>query len=74
MTFQLKDKHYPYMMGQHCMAHRTNLIVQALLNLPMVLELEDLLQSYMLTFLPPLSVTWNSLSLPRSHKQEDLKF
>jgi hypothetical protein len=37
MTFQLKEKFAP------CMAHRTNLIVQILSNLPMVAKLEDLL-------------------------------
>jgi hypothetical protein len=42
MTFQLKEKYVPYMMGQHYMAHRTNL-VQVLLNLPMVAKVEDLL-------------------------------
>jgi hypothetical protein len=33
------------MMGQHYMAHRTNLDVQALSNLPMAARLEELLQS-----------------------------
>jgi len=42
MTFQLKEKYVPYMMGLHYMAHRTNL-VQVLLNLPMVAKLEKLL-------------------------------
>jgi hypothetical protein len=37
MTFQLKEKFAPCMMGDNCMAHRT--------NLPMVAKLEDLLQS-----------------------------
>ncbi len=32
-------------MGQYCMAHRTNLAIQVLSNLPMVAKLEDLLQS-----------------------------
>jgi hypothetical protein len=43
MTFQLKEKFVPYMMGQHCMAHQTNLAIQVLSNLPMVAKLEDLL-------------------------------
>jgi hypothetical protein len=42
---QLKEKYSPYMMGQHYMAHKTNLVVQALSNLPMVIKLEELLQS-----------------------------
>jgi len=37
MTFQLKEKFAP------CMAHRTNLVVQVLSNLPMVVNLEDLI-------------------------------
>jgi hypothetical protein len=45
MTFQLKEKYVPYMMGQHCMAQRMNLVVQVLLNLSMVAKLEHLLQS-----------------------------
>jgi hypothetical protein len=44
VTPQLKEKHFPYMMGQHCMAHKTNLTVQALSNLAMVSKLEDLFQ------------------------------
>jgi hypothetical protein len=44
MTSQLKDKHYPYMMVQHYMPRRTN-VVQGLSNLPIVAMLEDLLQS-----------------------------
>jgi hypothetical protein len=43
MTFQLKEKFALYMMGQHCMAHKTNLAIQVLSNLPMVAKLEDLL-------------------------------
>jgi len=42
---QLKEKYFPYMMGQHYMAHRTNVVVQALLDLPMVVNLEKFLQS-----------------------------
>jgi hypothetical protein len=42
---QLKEKYYPYMMGQHYMAHRTNLVVQASSDLHMVVKLEELLQS-----------------------------
>jgi hypothetical protein len=45
VTFQLKEKFVPCMMGQHCMAHKTNLVIQVLSNVPMVAKLEDLLQS-----------------------------
>ncbi len=41
----MKEKYFLYMMAQHYMAHKTNLDVQALLNLPMVVKLEELLQS-----------------------------
>ncbi len=47
---QLKDKHVPYMMGQHSMAHRTNLVVQVLSNLPMVTKLEDCFSHYIQVF------------------------
>ncbi len=43
MTFQMKEKHVLYMMRQHCMAHKMNLDVQVLSNLPTVAKLEDLL-------------------------------
>ncbi len=43
VTFQLKEKFALCMMGQHCMAHQTNIVVQVLSNLPMVAKLEDLL-------------------------------
>jgi hypothetical protein len=45
MITQLKEEYSPYMMGQHYMAHRTTLVVQALSNLLMVVKLEKLLQS-----------------------------
>jgi hypothetical protein len=35
-------KHSLYRMGQHCMAHKTNLVMQALSNLPVVSKLEEL--------------------------------
>jgi hypothetical protein len=44
MTLQLKEKHFSYKMGQHCMAYKTNLAMQALSNLTMLSKLEDLLQ------------------------------
>jgi hypothetical protein len=43
VTFQLKEKIAPCMMGQHYMAHRMNLAIQVLSNLPMVAKLENLL-------------------------------
>jgi hypothetical protein len=43
MTFQLKDKHFPYMMGQHCMVNKINLVVLVFSNLLMVSKLEDFL-------------------------------
>jgi hypothetical protein len=46
MTFQLKEKYFPYMMVQHYMAHRMNVVVQGLSNLPIVVKLEDFLQSF----------------------------
>ncbi len=51
ITFQLKEKYYPYMMGQYCMTHEMNLDVQLLSNLPMVVKLEDFLQSLYSYFL-----------------------
>ncbi len=47
------------MMGQHYMAHRTNL-VQVLLNLPMVAKVEDYYNHYI--FPTPLGNIWNSLT------------
>jgi hypothetical protein len=47
---QLRDKHVPYMMGQHSMAHMTNLIVQLLSNLPMVTKLEDFFTRILFNF------------------------
>ncbi len=43
VTFQLKEKFVPYMVGQYCMAHRTNLAILILSNLHMVAKLKDLL-------------------------------
>ncbi len=43
MIFQMKEKHVLSVMGQHCMAHKTNNNVQILSNLSIVAKLEDLL-------------------------------
>jgi hypothetical protein len=42
---QLKEKHSPFVIGVHDFAHRTNLAVEALSNLPMVQRLESLCKS-----------------------------
>jgi hypothetical protein len=41
----LRTQHAPYFTRIHCMAHRTNLIMQSLSSMPMVSKLENLLQS-----------------------------
>jgi len=42
---QMKDTIAPFMFGVHCMAHRTNLAVEPLSNLPVVSKLEALCQT-----------------------------
>jgi hypothetical protein len=45
VTQQLKDQDTPFCLGVHCMAHRTNLAVEPLSNLPVVSKLESLCQA-----------------------------
>jgi hypothetical protein len=45
VTVQLKEKHAPFVYGMHYMSHRTNLIVQTLSQVPLVMRIEELLQS-----------------------------
>jgi hypothetical protein len=45
VTQQLKDQEAPFMLGVYCMAHRTNLVVEPLSNLPVVSKLETLRQA-----------------------------
>jgi hypothetical protein len=45
VTQQLKDQDAPFCLGVHCMAHRTNLAVEPLSNLPVVSKLESLCQA-----------------------------
>jgi hypothetical protein len=45
VTTQLKEKFTPYMLGEHCVAHRTNLIIQTLSKPPLVSVIEMMLQS-----------------------------
>ncbi len=42
---QIMQKHAPFVSGVHCMAHRTNLVVQTLNALDLVSKIEDLLAS-----------------------------
>ena len=43
VTVQLVTKHAPFMVGVHCMAHRTNLAVQTLSEFEVVRHVEDVL-------------------------------
>lgn len=45
VTTQLHYQQAPYMIGMHCVAHRTSLVVGTLSNLPMVAKLENLCKS-----------------------------
>jgi hypothetical protein len=45
VTTQLQNHVAPFMRGIHCMAHRTNLAVEPLSNLPLVAKLESLCQA-----------------------------
>jgi hypothetical protein len=45
VTAQRIEKFAPYLMGMHCMFHRTNLAVQALSNFSLVSKIETLLQA-----------------------------
>jgi len=45
VTTQMRQHMAPFMFGMHCMAHRTNLAVEPLSNLPLVAKVEELCQS-----------------------------
>ena len=45
VTARLKKQSVPFMMAVHCMAHRTNLAVQPLSDLPVVAKLENFCQA-----------------------------
>jgi hypothetical protein len=51
ITQQLRDQDAPFLLGVHCMAHRTNLTVEPLSNLPVVSKLESLCQSLYTCFI-----------------------
>ncbi|KAG0594314.1 hypothetical protein M758_UG065900 [Ceratodon purpureus] len=54
VTTQLKEKHAPFMLGVHCIAHRKNLAVQPISNLPIVAKLASLCQAMYAYFSDPL--------------------
>jgi hypothetical protein len=43
VTVQLVDKHAPFVIGLHCMAHMCNLVAQTLSKLPLVAKIKALL-------------------------------
>ncbi len=45
VTKQMKENYAPHSIKVHCMVHRTNLAVQTLLGLPLMIKLENLLQT-----------------------------
>jgi hypothetical protein len=45
VTIQLKEYNAPFMIGVHCMNHRTNLVVQTLSKMGIVIKIKDVLQS-----------------------------
>jgi len=55
----MKMEQTPYLIGIHCMAHRTNHVVHNLFSMPMVSKLENLLQ----LFLIPPNAILNSKNL-----------
>lgn len=42
---QFADKHAPYSLGIHCVAHKTDIAVGPLSNLPIVTKIEELVTS-----------------------------
>jgi hypothetical protein len=45
VTKQIKEFYAFHSIGVHCVAHHTNLVMQTLLGLPLVIQLENLLQT-----------------------------
>ncbi len=45
VTKQIKENYAPHSIGVHCMAHCTNLVMQSLSRLPLVIRLENMLQT-----------------------------
>jgi hypothetical protein len=45
VTKQIKDNYTPHFIGVHCMAHHTNLVVQTLSKLPLVISFKNLLHT-----------------------------
>jgi hypothetical protein len=45
VTKQIKKNYAPHSIGAHCMAHCTNLVMQILSRLPLVIRLENMLQT-----------------------------
>jgi hypothetical protein len=43
VTKQIKENYAPHSIGVHCITHHTNLVVQILLGLPLVIWLENML-------------------------------
>ena len=50
VTVQMKEHVGPFMFGIHCMAHRTNLAIEPLSNLPIVGKIESLYQAMFFYF------------------------
>jgi hypothetical protein len=62
VTTQMKDNVAPFMLGMHCFAHWTNLVVLVLSKFNLVAHLETLFQVlYAFFFHPPKNI-WNSKS------------
>ncbi len=45
VTIQLMNKHNPFIVGIHCMAHQCNLAMQIFSSLPLVIKIEVLFSS-----------------------------
>ncbi len=44
VTIQIQRQYDPFVVNVHCMAHRTNLVVQTFSNPPLVFHIENMLQ------------------------------
>jgi hypothetical protein len=62
VTIQLMNKHNPFFVGIHCMAHRCNLVMQTFSSLFLVAKIEGFFFLCILIIVNPLKNTLNTLS------------
>jgi hypothetical protein len=67
VTIQFNEKHAPFVISIHCMAHTCNLAMQSFLNLSLVVKIKAMLYIYIYIFLTLLEEAYGACKVDKKN-------